>query len=158
MGARGSVDALLRKYGRLSEVIVKGIAHTLEALDYLHRNNIIHRDVKGGNVLITDKGDVKFADFGTSVMMAGETQDNNIKALCGTPYFAAPEVMTGGPGRKTDVSVTGGLLIQMATGEPPWKWRVFQGVPQLLLHVVAAKSAPPLDRYTMSDAPPGRLF
>ncbi|CAH0370956.1 unnamed protein product [Pelagomonas calceolata] len=146
----GSVDALLRKYGRLSEVIVKRYAsHTLEALDYLHRNNIIHRDVKGGNVLITDKGDVKLADFGTSVMMAGETQDNNIKALCGTPYFMAPEVMTGETyGRKTDVWSLGGLLIQMATGEPPWKCLSFQGVPQLLLHVVAAKSAPPLDHYT----------
>ena len=151
----GSVDALLRKYGRLSEVIVKRYAsHTLEALDYLHRNNIIHRDVKGGNVLITDKGDVKLADFGTSVMMAGETQDNNIKALCGTPYFMAPEVMTGETyGRKTDVWSLGGLLIQMATGEPPWKCLSFQGVPQLLLHVVAAKSAPPLDHYThLSDA------
>ena len=138
----GSVDALLRKYGKLSEVIVKRYAsHTLEALDYLHRNNIIHRDVKGGNVLITDKGDVKLADFGTSVMMAGETQDNNIKALCGTPYFMAPEVMTGETyGRKTDVWSLGGLLIQMATGEPPWKCLSFQGVPQLLLHVVAAKS------------------
>ena len=138
----GSVDALLRKYGRLSEVIVKRYAsHTLEALDYLHRNNIIHRDVKGGNVLITDKGDVKLADFGTSVMMAGETQDNNIKALCGTPYFMAPEVMTGETyGRKTDVWSLGGLLIQMATGEPPWKCLSFQGVPQLLLQAVLLRA------------------
>ena len=73
--------------------------------------------------------------------MAGETQDNNIKALCGTPYFMAPEVMTGETyGRKTDVWSLGGLLIQMATGEPPWKCLSFQGVPQLLLHVVAAKA------------------
>ena len=145
----GSIDTLLKKYGKLSEAIVRHYAsRTLEALDYLHRNNIIHRDVKGGNVLVTDKGEVKLADFGTSVMMAGETQDGGASALCGTPYFMAPEVMTGETyGRKTDVWSLGGLLVQMATGEPPWRCLKFQGVPQLLLHVVAAKSAPPLEAY-----------
>ena len=84
--------------------------------------------------------------------MMAEARDN-IKET-GTPYFMAPEVMTGETyGRKTDVWSLGGLLIQMATGEPPWKCLSFQGVPQLLLHVVAAKSAPPLDHYThLSDA------
>ena len=75
---------------------------------------------------------MKLADFGTSVMMAGETQDN-IKALCGRIHFMAPGAFSKTRGRKTDVWSLGGLLIQMATGEPPWKCLSFQGVPQLLL-------------------------
>ena len=117
---------------------------------YLHENHIIHRDIKCGNVLIDQHGVAKLADFGASHRLGADgtlTRDAKL-TMRGTPYFMAPEVMTGETyGRKTDVWSLGGLLVQMATGEPPWRCLKFQGVPQLLLHVVAAKSAPPLEAY-----------
>ncbi|EGB12675.1 hypothetical protein AURANDRAFT_12817, partial [Aureococcus anophagefferens] len=120
----GSIDSLLAKFGgTFADSITKRYAEeTLKGLAYLHEHRIVHRDIKGGNVLVTEGGRAKLADFGTSMMMAGETAgDGGAETLCGTPYFMAPEVMKGDTyGRKSDVWSVGGLLLQMAGGEPPW--------------------------------------
>ena len=85
----GSVDVLLKKFGgTFPDAITRRYGReTIRGLEYLHEHRVVHRDVKGGNVLVTDHGVAKLADFGTSLMMAGETQqaDGGAATLCGTP-------------------------------------------------------------------------
>ena len=143
----GSVDSLLLKFGgRFTDDVTRRYAvHVAKGLAYLHEHLVVHRDVKGGNVLVTDHGVAKLSDFGTSLMLADSTAASGYRALCGTPYFMAPEVMKGETyGRKADVWSYGGLLLQMATGQPPWKTKNFQSIPQLMLHVVTVRKPPPI--------------
>lgn len=212
----GSIDSLLQKFGgTFTDVVTQRYAiDVAKGLAYLHQEKIIHRDIKGGNVLVggvcsclpacllallerththtpppthtchhthlhlcvcvsvcrhlpsplllyplcpcsqvTDQGVAKLSDFGTSMMLADSTTAAGTKTLCGTPYYMAPEVMKGETyGRKADVWSFGGLLLQMATGSPPWKCMNFQSIPQLLIHVVTVKGPPPLDSYDISPA------
>lgn len=60
---------------------------TLQALEYIHGLNFIHRDVKAGNILLTDSGVVKLADFGSAAMASPAN------SFIGTPYWMAPEVI-----------------------------------------------------------------
>lgn len=63
----GSVTALLRNYGAFEEPLVKNfVRQILQGLTYLHERDIIHRDIKGANILVDNKGGVKISDFGIS--------------------------------------------------------------------------------------------
>lgn len=63
----GSVTALLRNYGAFEETLVKNfVRQILEGLNYLHERDIIHRDIKGANILVDNKGGIKISDFGIS--------------------------------------------------------------------------------------------
>src|SRR5690606_31413243 len=63
----GSLSSIVRKYGRLSEDVVRQYTkQLLLGLDYLHKNRIVHRDIKGANVLVGLDGVLKLADFGAS--------------------------------------------------------------------------------------------
>ena len=64
----------------------------LLGLQYLHSVNIIHRDIKGANVLLTEEGDVKLIDFGVSAVLASRSERRN--TLIGTPYWMAPEIIS----------------------------------------------------------------
>lgn len=153
--AGGSIDALLHKFGgSFPDVVTQRYAiDVARGLAYLHQEKIVHRDIKGGNVLVSDLGVAKLSDFGTSMMLGDSTALVGTKSLCGTPYFMAPEVMKGEKyGRKADVWSFGGLLVQMATGSPPWKSMSFNSVPQLLIHVVTEGKPPPLDSDAISPA------
>ena len=67
----GSVTAMLSKFGPFPlEVVRNYLAQTLEGLAYLHENNVMHRDIKGSNILVNDEGIVKLADFGASKRLA----------------------------------------------------------------------------------------
>merc|ERR1712139_217836 len=105
----------------------------VSGLIYLHEKNIIHRDIKPANVLVNEAGIVKLADFGASKKMSGtETVAIENTTLKGTPYFMAPEVlMQKGHGRKADVWSLGATVIQLVTGDPPWKKMNFDSVVQL---------------------------
>lgn len=100
---------------------------------------IIHRDIKGGNCLVDDVGTIKLADFGASRRLDGEsTIQGEMSTLCGTPYFLAPEVLTeGGGGRKADIWSLGGTVLQMLTGEPPWKSKKFSSTIGLMHHIAS---------------------
>ena len=61
----------------------------MEGLAYLHKNNIIHRDIKGGNIMLTKKGDVKIIDFGVSIILCDELKRFS---FIGSPHFMAPGI------------------------------------------------------------------
>jgi serine/threonine protein kinase len=90
----------------------------LEGLEYLHVNNIVHRDIKGSNVLVDRNGVCKLADFGNSKRLYCTKNDNQIK---GTAHWMAPEVIKQLKyGRFSDIWSLGCTIIEMATGSPPW--------------------------------------
>ena len=84
--------AILKANQRLDESIIAYIMReTLKALYHLHSNNVIHRDVKGHNILITGDGHIKLIDFGVSAYLNSNNGRRNTSV--GTPFFMAPEVI-----------------------------------------------------------------
>merc|ERR1740130_665653 len=81
----GSISSLLGEFGPFSEDMIRRYTRQiLRGVDYLHRRKILHRDIKGGNVLISDSGRVKLADFGCSKQLAGlrtNSLDESLRAL-----------------------------------------------------------------------------
>ncbi|KGL90897.1 Serine/threonine-protein kinase 10, partial [Charadrius vociferus] len=121
----GAVDATMLELDRgLTEPQIQVICRQmLEALHYLHSKRIIHRDLKAGNVLLTQDGDIKLADFGVSAKNMKTLQKRD--SFIGTPYWMAPEVvmcetMKDTPyDYKADIWSLGITLIEMAQIEPP---------------------------------------
>lgn len=119
------MEDLLRHKGPLPEALVKKFTRqTLIAVDFLHNNGFIHRDIKGGNLLL-DKPqlNIKLADFGISKQMdklktaTGGLVTKNVVASF---YWTSPELLSGKPfGRKTDIWSVGCTVIEMLTAKPP---------------------------------------
>lgn len=119
----GSIAALIKRFGRLSEDIVRQFTkQILIGLLYLHENRIVHRDIKGANILINVEGVIKLADFGASKKIQDiMTMSTDFKSLIGTPNFMAPEVITQeGHGRPADIWSIGCTVLEMFTGKPPF--------------------------------------
>ncbi|XP_074544901.1 STE20-like serine/threonine-protein kinase [Halichoeres trimaculatus] len=123
--AGGAVDAVMLELERpLTEPQIRVVCkQTLQALVYLHDNNIIHRDLKAGNILLTLDGDVKLADFGVSAKNTKTLQRRD--SFIGTPYWMAPEVVMCETSKdrpydyKADIWSLGVTLIELAQVEPP---------------------------------------
>jgi serine/threonine protein kinase len=104
-------------HGRLKEKQARKFARQIaSALDYCHRNSIVHRDLKIENILISKMGDIKIIDFGLSNLFSPR---NQLKTFCGSLYFAAPEV---------DVWSFGIVLYVLVCGKVPFD---DQSMPQL---------------------------
>ena len=143
----GSISTLLVKMGAFSIPVVRSyLKQVLLGLEYLHGHRIIHRDIKGGNILVDNYGTVKLADFGASKKMNEEGTLNGMgMSMKGTPYFMAPEVLSHEKyGRKADMWSTGGVALQMATGEPPWKSLGLRTPVSLFFHIQTSEDPPPL--------------
>ncbi|KAG6033830.1 hypothetical protein E4U41_006797 [Claviceps citrina] len=117
----GSLHSILKTYGKFPENLV-GVYMTqvLQGLQYLHDQGVIHRDIKGANILTTKDGTVKLADFGVSTSTLAAGQDKEAQVV-GTPYWMAPEIIQlSGASSASDIWSVGCTVIELLQGRPPY--------------------------------------
>uniref|UniRef100_A0A671LYT5 non-specific serine/threonine protein kinase n=1 Tax=Sinocyclocheilus anshuiensis TaxID=1608454 RepID=A0A671LYT5_9TELE len=143
----GSASDLLEVHKKpLQEVEIAAITHgALQGLTYLHSHNMIHRDVKAGNILLTEPGQVKLGDFGSASIVSPAN------SFVGTPYWMAPEVILamdeGQYDGKVDVWSLGITCIELAERKPP----LFNMNAMSALYHIAQNESPVLASNHWSD-------
>ncbi|MEQ2265452.1 Serine/threonine-protein kinase TAO3, partial [Xenotaenia resolanae] len=144
----GSASDLLEVHKKpLQEMEIAAITHgALLGLAYLHSHNMIHRDVKAGNILLTELGQVKLADFGSASIASPAN------SFVGTPYWMAPEVILamdeGQYEGKVDIWSLGITCIELAERKPP----LFNMNAMSALYHIAQNDSPTLQSNEWSDA------
>uniref|UniRef100_A0A8C5LMG6 Serine/threonine-protein kinase TAO3 n=1 Tax=Leptobrachium leishanense TaxID=445787 RepID=A0A8C5LMG6_9ANUR len=143
----GSASDLLEVHKKpLQEVEIAAITHgALQGLAYLHSHNMIHRDIKAGNILLTEPGQVKLADFGSASIAAPAN------SFVGTPYWMAPEVILamdeGQYDGKVDIWSLGITCIELAERKPP----LFNMNAMSALYHIAQNESPTLQSSEWTD-------
>ena len=153
----GSVRQLLERqhpHGLPAPLLAQYALQTLSGLHFLHEHMVIHRDLKGENLLLANAEHklVKIADFGSSHELGNETLSHDVAAIRGSPYWMSPEHILGARcGRKADVWSFACVLLEMLTGVPPWTYGPGQepasgqfAVFQLLSKIVDSPTPPPM--------------
>ncbi|KAF2479302.1 hypothetical protein BDY17DRAFT_305325 [Neohortaea acidophila] len=128
--AGGSVATMLVNYGTLGETLIANfVRQILQGLNYLHSKDIIHRDIKGANILVDNKGTVKISDFGISKRVEASSllhpqppfkRGGPRVSLQGSVFWMAPEVVRQTAyTKKADIWSLGCLIVEMFTGSHP---------------------------------------
>jgi beta-lactam-binding protein with PASTA domain/tRNA A-37 threonylcarbamoyl transferase component Bud32 len=145
------LSAILKSAGPLSADRTADIgAHVAAALGYAHKHGVIHRDVKPGNVLITDEGQVKVTDFGIARAINTEESLTQTGAVMGTATYFSPEQAEGiGVDARSDIYSLGVVLFEMVTGRPP-----FLGDTPVAVASKHVRDHPPAPRELNPSIPP----
>ncbi|TDL15777.1 Pkinase-domain-containing protein [Rickenella mellea] len=116
----GNLLEYIIEHGRLRERVARKIARQIgSALEYCHRNNVVHRDLKIENILISKSGVIKISDFGLANLY---NPDSHLSTFCGSSYFAAPELLNSQVymGPEIDVWSFGVILYTLVCGRVPF--------------------------------------
>ncbi|SMR60717.1 unnamed protein product [Zymoseptoria tritici ST99CH_1E4] len=135
---QGSLHQICKNFGKFPENLVAlYIAQVLQGLLFLHEQGVIHRDIKGANILTTKEGLVKLADFGVATKQQGLSEGS----VVGTPYWMAPEVIElSGATTASDIWSLGCTVIELLDGRPPYH----QFAPMPALFRIVNDDHPPL--------------
>jgi len=140
--AGNSIAQVLAQFGPLDESLIARYTHNLlEGLEYLHTRDpiVLHRDIKGANILVGIDRTVKLSDFGCSKRSAGTA----VHTLRGSIPWMAPEVMKqSGYGRKADMWSLGCVMIEMTTAEAPWG--TFDNCLAAMVRIAMSEETPPV--------------
>ncbi|KAK5995690.1 Mitogen-activated protein kinase kinae kinase MCK1 [Cladobotryum mycophilum] len=140
----GSIGSCLRKHGKFEESVVSSLTRqTLSGLAYLHREGILHRDLKADNILLDLDGTCKISDFGISKKtdnIYGNDKTNNMQ---GSVFWMAPEVIRSqgeGYSAKVDIWSLGCVVLEMFAGRRPWSKEEAVGA----IYKIANGETPPI--------------
>jgi polo-like kinase 1 len=117
-----SLNELLKRRKRLTEIETQCyIVQMIKALKYLHSHRVIHRDLKLGNLFLTDKMELKVGDFGLATKL--EFEGERKRTVCGTPNYIAPEILDGKTGHSYEVDIwsLGVIMYTLIIGKPPFE-------------------------------------
>ena len=129
----GTLHAVLGRFGRLDgDLATFYAAQLVDVLAHLHTQDVAFRDVKPENALLDERGYLRLADFGLARRVDGD--DGRCRTRCGTPLYAAPEVISGrSHGRPVDAWALGCVIVEMRTGRPPFVGSTVSQVEALVL-------------------------
>jgi serine/threonine protein kinase len=159
------LHSICKNFGKFPENLVAlYMSQVLHGLLYLHEQGVIHRDIKGANILTTKEGLVKLADFGVATKQSGLDQSS----VVGTPYWMAPEVIElSGATTSSDIWSLGCTVIELIEGKPPYhKLQPMQALFRIVNdeHPPIPGSASPVsavclphERYANSPTAPSRI-
>ena len=119
-----TLNELLKRRKRLTEIEVQCyVVQLIKALKYLHSHRVIHRDLKLGNLFLTDKMELKVGDFGLATKLDFEGERK--RTVCGTPNYIAPEILDGKTGHSYEVDIwsLGVIIYTLIIGKPPFETR-----------------------------------
>ena len=117
-----TMNELLKRRKRLTEIEVQCyMVQLIKALKYLHSHRVIHRDLKLGNLFLTDKMELKVGDFGLATKLDFEGEKK--RTVCGTPNYIAPEILDGKSGHSYEVDIwsLGVIIYTLIIGKPPFE-------------------------------------
>ena len=134
----GSLHHICKRFGKFPEGLVSVyISQVLQGLIYLHDQGVIHRDIKGANILTTKDGSVKLADFGVATKTGAMIEN----AVVGSPYWMAPEVIDqSGATTASDIWSVGCVVVELLEGKPPYHFLA----PMPALFRIVQDDCPPL--------------
>ncbi|PKI79410.1 mitogen-activated protein kinase kinase kinase 3-like isoform X2 [Punica granatum] len=145
----GSIHKLLQEYGPFEEPVIRNYTRQITCgLAYLHGRNVVHRDIKGANILVHPNGEVKLSDFG---MAKHITSCSSMLSFKGSPYWMAPEVVMNinGYSLAVDIWSLGCTILEMATSKPPWSQ--YEGV-AAIFKIGNSKDMPEIPDHLSNEA------
>ena len=119
-----TLNELLKRRKHLTEIEVQCyVVQLIKALKYLHSHRVIHRDLKLGNLFLTEKMELKVGDFGLATKLDFEGERK--RTVCGTPNYIAPEILDGKTGHSYEVDIwsLGVIIYTLIIGKPPFETR-----------------------------------